>query len=222
MGESRIEECVRAILQARTSAIIRTQEQALASDAMQAAVEGGFRMIEFTLTTPGALELVATFSKRTDLLVGAGTVMSRELAREAVSAGARFLVSPICDPAVVAEARALNAASIPGAFTPTEMEQAWRLGADFVKIFPAPPGGADYIEAIRGPLPHLRLFPTAGVTPDNFTRWLDAGCVGVGFVKSLFDPADLARRDFGAIRERARRITSQLGEWIDARGCTTR
>jgi len=201
------------IARERVSAIIRTNDQGMARDAIQAAVDGGFRIVEFTLTTPGALELVAEFSRKDGLLVGAGTVMSAELVRDAVAAGARFVVSPICDPRVVAEAAARDVACIPGAFTPTEMETAHRLGADFVKVFPAPPGGVAYIEAIRGPLPHLRLFPTAGATPENFTEYLDAGCAGVGFVKSLFDPGDLDARRFGAVRERAQVIIRGLAAW---------
>lgn len=177
---------------------------------MEAAVDGGFRIIEFTLTTPGALELITRFSRRPDLTVGAGTVMTPAQARDVVAAGGRFLVSPICDPQVVAEAAALDVPSIPGAQTPTEMETAHRLGADLIKVFPAPAGGVDFIRAIRGPLPHLRLFPTAGVTPENFVEFLDAGCVGVGFVRSLFEPSELEIGNFQAIRERATYITQRL------------
>jgi 2-dehydro-3-deoxyphosphogluconate aldolase/(4S)-4-hydroxy-2-oxoglutarate aldolase len=202
-----------AIQGAFISAIIRTKDQALAADAMEAAVAGGFTMVEFTLTTPGALELVAAFSKRAGLLVGAGTVMTPQQARDAAAAGASFLVSPICDPQVIAEAAALDVASIPGAFTPTEMQAAHRYGADFVKVFPAPPGGLDFIHAIRGPLPHLRLFPTAGFTAEDFTQWLSAGCAGVGFVRPLFDPEDLKNGNLEAIRSRAEAITRRLGLW---------
>lgn len=197
----------------RVSAIIRTQDQALARDAMQAAVDGGFRLVEFTLTTPGALELVAEFSKNPDLTVGAGTVMSVEQAKLAVSAGARFLVSPIIDAAVIAEAADLDVVCIPGAQTPTEMESAHRLGADFIKVFPAPAGGLDFIRAIRGPLPHLRLFPTAGVTPENILDYLDAGCAGAGFVRTLFNPDDLLTRNFDAIRHRAGGIMEKVNSW---------
>lgn len=205
---------VEAIERERISAIIRTDDRSLAADAMAAAVEGGFRLVEFTLTTPGALELIAEFSRKPDLIVGAGTVMTTELARDAASAGAGFLVSPICDPAVVDEAARLDLPMIPGAYTPTEMETAHRCGADFVKVFPAPPHGVDFIHAIRGPLPHLRLFPTAGVTPDNFLEFLDAGCAGVGFVRSLFEPADLTTPNIAAIKERATRITRRLASWV--------
>ena len=201
------------IARERVSAIIRTDNQALAADAMRAALDGGFRLAEFTLTTPGALELIADCCKRPDVLVGAGTVMTPELAQEAVAAGARYLVSPICDPKVVEAAAALDVAIIPGAQTPTEMETAHRCGADFVKVFPAPAGGVDYIRAIRDPLPHLRLFPTAGPTPENFLEYLRAGCAGVGFVRSLFEPADLQALNFSAIRQRAAGIIQRLRDW---------
>lgn len=206
---------VQRIEHERVSAIIRTKDQSLAADAMSAAVEGGFRMVEFTLTTPGANELIASFSKRNELLVGAGTVMSIAQAREAVAAGARFLVSPIADVDVIAEAASLGVPIIPGAFTPTEMEHAHRLGADFIKVFPAPAGGVGFIEAVLGPLPHLKLFPTAGVTPDNFTTYLDAGCAGMGFVRSLFVPSELAARSLDAVRDRAKKIIARLSAWRD-------
>lgn len=216
MVQARRHETTALIERERISAIIRTNDQVVAGEAMRAAVDGGFRIIEFTLTTPGAFELITEFSRRTDLLVGAGTVLTIEQARKAVAAGAKFLVSPICDPIIVTEAAALDVASIPGAFTPTEMEMAHRLGADFVKVFPAPAGGVGFIEAVRGPLPHLRLFPTAGVTTENFVEFLKAGCVGVGFVRPLFEPSDLARRDFAAIRKRATEITRRLAELLAA------
>lgn len=213
MDQTRRQKIAETISRERVSAIIRTKDQSLAFDAMSAAVEGGFRLIEFTLTTPGALELIADFSKRDGLTVGAGTVMTLELARNAQAAGASFLVSPVFDPAVVEEAAKLDVVSIPGAYTPTEMETAYRGGADFVKVFPAVTGGVDFIRAVRGPLPHLRLFPTAGATPDNFTEFLDAGCAGVGFVRSLFEPQDLKTGNLSAIRARAGMIIDRFRKW---------
>ncbi len=213
MGLSRREQTVAAIQHARLSAIIRTKDQTLADQAMRAAVDGGFRVLEFTLTTPGAIELIADYARREGFWVGAGTVMTVAQARQAVSAGARFLVSPICDPVIAAEATALDAAFIPGAFSPTEMEAAHRLGADFVKVFPAPPGGVSFIESVLAPLPHLRLFPTAGFTTDDFLDFLKAGCAGLGFVRPLFEAPDLAARNFDAIRERAALIMSRIRAW---------
>lgn len=213
MKDSRRARVAETIRQARVSAIIRADDESLAGDAMQAAVDGGFHVVEFTLTTPGALSLVERFFAAGTLTVGAGTVMSPGEARDAVSAGAEFLVSPIFDADVVAEAAKLDVPIIPGCYTPTEMETAHRHGADFIKVFPEPAGGVGFIRAIRGPLPHLPLFPTAGPTPENFIEYLEAGCVGVGFVRSLFDPQDLARGDLAAVRARAAEITRRLADW---------
>ena len=208
--EESAEGVLQEILKRRVSAIIRTKDQQLASDAMAAACRGGFRMIEFTLTTPGALELIADFSTKDDLLVGAGTVLELQQARDAVAAGARFLVSPVCDPEIIAEARRCGAVSIPGTFTATEMQTAHRLGADLVKLFPAPAGVAGYIRAILGPLPHLRIFPTAGVDLDNVIDVLEAGAAGAGFVRSLFDPELMSARDYAAIEARAAAICRRV------------
>lgn len=204
---------VETITRERVSAIIRTGDQAVAADAMAAVVEGGFCVVEFTCTTPGAMKLISQFAKRDGVLVGAGTVMTTELASEAVSAGASFLVSPITDRAIIEAAHGLDVACIPGAYTPTEMETAHRVGADFIKVFPEPAGGVSYIRALRGPLPHHKLFPTAGPTPENFLDYLDAGCVGVGFVRSLFVPEDLAAGRFEAIKNRASGIVRSLAAW---------
>jgi len=197
----------------RVSAIIRTDDQVLAADAMQAAVEGGMRIVEFTCTTPGVFELISQFARRDGVLVGAGTVMTVELASQAVAAGAGFLVSPITDLSVIDAAHELDVACIPGAYTPTEMETAHRAGADFIKVFPAPAGGVGFIRSLRGPLPHHRLFPTAGPTPENFLEYLDAGCAGVGFVRSLFAPEDLVAKRFDAIRLRASGIIERVAAW---------
>ncbi len=195
----------------RISAIIRTDDKQIASYYMNAAVAGGFRIVEFTLTTPGALELIAEFTRAPEeLLVGAGTVMTPQQAESAVQAGARFLVSPVYDPEIIACAKQLDVVSIPGTFTATEMITAHRGGADLLKLFPAPADVAQFVKSILGPLPQLKIFPTAGVDIDNMREVLDAGAVGIGFVRSLFAPDDMATRNFDAIRARASAITAQM------------
>lgn len=204
------EQIVDEILRRQVSAIIRTPDRESAEAGMSAAVAGGFRMIEFTLTTPGALDLIAQFAANPDLLVGAGTVLSTQQARDAVQAGAKFLVSPICDPEVINQAGELGVPSIPGTATPTEMMLAHRMGADLVKLFPAPANVVRYITSVLGPLPHLRIFPTAGVDPDNFLDVLQAGAAGVGFVRTLFRPILMDERRFQDIEVRARDIITRL------------
>lgn len=185
----------------RAIAILRTADPGRARTAMAAAVDGGFRICEFTLGTPGALELVREFSRDEALIVGVGTVLTVEDAREAVAAGARFLVSPVVDEAVIAAATELGVPSFPGAVTPTELWRAYRAGATFCKLFPAPPP-AD-VRTILGPMPFLRLVPTSGADLGNAGAYIEAGAFAVGFVRPLFDPSEVASRDRTAIATRA-------------------
>ena len=198
------------LLERKISAIIRTDNQKVAEQAMQAAVAGGFRVVEFTLTTPGALNLITQFRENDDLIVGAGTVMSPIIAQEAVEAGAQFLVSPVCNVDVIQEAEKLDVVSIPGTFTATEMETAHRAGADFVKLFPAPENVAEYIRFILAPLPYLKIFPTSGVNLDNMLDVLQAGAAGTGFVRPLFDADMIRNKNYDGIRQRAEAIVERL------------
>jgi len=190
----------------RCSAILRTSTKAAVLPALDAAIEGGFRIVEVTLTTPSALEAIAHYASRSDLLVGAGTVLGIDEAQRALDAGAAFLVSPVTDPELIGWCAARDVLVLPGAFTPTEMRLATESGARVVKLFPAPPGGPDYVRACLGPFPDLRLFPTAGIHEGNAGEFLAAGAFGVGFVASLFVPDDLAHGRFTAVRERASRM----------------
>ena len=198
------------LLKTKISAIIRTDDHKVAEQAMQAAVDGGFRVVEFTLTTPGSLNLITQFRENDDLIVGAGTVMSPTIAQEAVEAGAQFLVSPVCNVDVIQEAEKLDVVSIPGTFTATEMETAHRAGADFVKLFPAPENVAEYIRFILAPLPYLKIFPTSGVNLDNMLDVLQAGAAGIGFVRPLFDPEMIRNKNYGGILQRAQAIVERL------------
>jgi Entner-Doudoroff aldolase len=194
----------------RASAILRCDDQRIAAEAMEAAVRGGFTILEFTLTVPGAYELIQDFSQRPGLVVGAGTVLDTEQAERAVGSGASFLVSPVVDPEVIAAAGRLGVAAMPGTHTPTEMLAAHRHGAPLQKLFPAPGLGPAYVQACLGPLPFLRLVPTNGVDEGNAHQWLEAGAYALGFVASLFAPGDLRNKDFEAIEARARRILARV------------
>jgi 2-dehydro-3-deoxyphosphogluconate aldolase/(4S)-4-hydroxy-2-oxoglutarate aldolase len=205
------ESFVELLWQKRATAILRAASQDVAAQAMEAAVRGGFEVVEFTLTTPGALELIADVARRPGVAVGAGTVLQVEQARAAVRAGATFLVAPNLDERVVAEATALGVAIIPGVHTPTEMLRGHEAGAPLLKLFPAPAGGPAYLRSCLGPLPFLKIVPTNGVDEGNAAAWIDAGAWAVGFVNALFDPAELARGDVSAVEARARRLLEVVG-----------
>ncbi len=190
----------------RCSAILRTSNADAVRPALDAAIRGGFRVVEVTLTTPDCFEHIRALSEQPEVTVGAGTVLTVEQAKQARAAGAKFLVSPVFDPQIIAFCRQHDVASIPGTYTPTEMLQAHKAGADLVKLFPAPANGPAFVKAVLGPMPFLRIFPTSGVTEDNITQWFAAGSFGVGFVASLFEPIDIKTGNFEAIEKRAGRM----------------
>ena len=203
-----IDAFVALLAEERATAILRTNDRELARSAMLAAVRGGFRVVEFTLTVPGAMDLIEEFARMDGLVVGAGTVLEVAEAREAVRRGAAFLVSPVTDEAVIRAANELGVASIPGAHTPTEFLRAQRAGAPLQKLFPAPSNGPAYVRACLGPLPSLRIVPTSGVDEHNAAELLAGGAFALGFVAPHFQPELLAARDFAGIEARARRLKS--------------
>jgi Entner-Doudoroff aldolase len=204
MPENRA-EVLALFAQHRCSAILRTPHATAVLPAMSAAVEGGFRIVELTLTTPGALDAIRHFARQ-GLLVGAGTVLTLQQAGRALDAGARFLVSPVFDPAIVRFCTDHDLVAVPGTATPTEMWQAHQAGADVVKLFPAPAGGPDFVRSVRGPMPFLRIFPTGGITEANIGDWFAAGAFGLGFVHQLFAADDLAAARYEQVALRARRF----------------
>jgi 2-dehydro-3-deoxyphosphogluconate aldolase/(4S)-4-hydroxy-2-oxoglutarate aldolase len=199
-----MEAVVEELRARRAMAILRHRDTEVAREAMSAAVRGGFRVVELTHGIPGVYELIRHFAAREGLLVGAGTVMTAAQARESVESGAKFLVSPTVDEEVIAEAKRMGVAIVPGAYTPAEMMHAHAAGAPLVKLFPAPADGPTWVRQILGPLPFLKIIPTAGVNASNARDYLDAGAWSVGFVSSLFTARDLDGRKFDAIEARAR------------------
>ncbi len=194
-------EFVDHLYQQRAMPIVRANSEAIAASAMDAALDAGFGIAEFTMTTPNVLGLIKRFAQR-DVIIGAGTVMSVDDARNAVDAGARFLVSPVTDLDVIAEAHRLGVAIIPGTHTPTEMWTAHQAGAQCVKLFPFAAGGPATVRSILGPMPFLKIHPTNGVDMTNAAAYIEAGAFSLGFVRVLFDPVDVAEQNWDKIRER--------------------
>ncbi|MDE0961245.1 MAG: bifunctional 4-hydroxy-2-oxoglutarate aldolase/2-dehydro-3-deoxy-phosphogluconate aldolase [Planctomycetota bacterium] len=201
------ESFVTILGQSRASAILRTPHGDLAVDAMKCAIAAGFTICEFTLTIPGALQHIETIAAQfPDVVVGAGTVLTPDQARDAVSAGARFLVSPVLDCKVVEIATELGVAIIPGCSTPTEMLAAHEAGAPLVKLFPGPAGGPRWVQAVLGPLPFLKIIPTSGVGLHNASEFLNAGAHAIGFVSPLFSPEAIEKQQWPQIEQRGREL----------------
>lgn len=193
-------------------AIMRASSTAQMLAAVDALWQGGVRAVEVSLTTPGALDLIAAVVARghQDLLFGAGTVLDATAAEGAIRAGAGFVVSPTLDLEVVALCRRHDVVVVPGCFTSTEMQTAWRAGADLVKLFPASLGGPALVKALLAPLPHLPLVAVGGVTVDNAGDFIRHGAVAVGVGSSLVDPALLDAGDMDGLARRAAALVAAV------------
>ncbi len=149
--------------------------------------EGGIRLLEITMNSAEPLKVIKQVAVKMGdrMMIGAGTVLDKEIAAAAVSAGARFILSPTLDEELIQATRKLGATSIPGAFTPTEIYRAFKAGADIVKVFPAL--SPSYIRDLKGPLPHIPLLPTGGITLGNISEFNRTGVVGFGIGSALVD-----------------------------------
>ena len=196
---------VQRILETRFIAVIRAQSSEQLIDVGWALQEGGCDLIEVTMTTPDALGVIErTVSELGEkVLIGAGSVLDSETARAAILSGAEYVVSPITDYDVIDMAHRYDKVVMPGAFTPTEVFDAYRAGADFVKIFPAEVGGPPYLKALKAPMPQLSLVPTGGVDLDTIIDFLKAGADACGVGSSLVKKEALASGNMDEIKNTA-------------------
>ena len=189
-------------------AVLRGDSTAKVIRAVEALVEGGVTCIEITYTTKDPLKIMEHFADRDDLLLGAGTVLSPQAGRDAINAGAKFLVSPCLIPEVVTLGREIDVPVMPGVITPTEAFQAMSLGAEVLKLFPGSIAGPDYVKALRGPFPGIRLIPTGGVDKSNIADWFKAGVVAVGLGSNLAPKSAIDNEDFDSIRDLAAEVVA--------------
>jgi 2-dehydro-3-deoxyphosphogluconate aldolase/(4S)-4-hydroxy-2-oxoglutarate aldolase len=198
---------------------IRASSAADALFAAEAVFTGGIPIAEVTMTIPGAIEVISSLAKNNPaLIVGAGSVMDLETAKQCVDAGANFLTTTGLDLEVVHFAARQNVGVFPGALTPTEVMAAWKGGADFIKIFPcAQVGGASYIRALRPPFPHIPLIASGGVNQQTAADFILAGAVAVGIGGALIPREAIERRQDHWIYELARRFLAMVKEASDHR-----
>ena len=200
------------IAQAGIVAIMRAKSSDQLMAAADAIRSGGVNVIEVTMTTPGALDVIHAAVQRygNEILFGAGTVLDPETARQAILAGAQFIVCPTFKHETVALCKRYSVPVMPGAYTPTEILTAWEAGADMVKVFPADTLGPAFIKAVMAPLPQVKLVPTGGVSLANIADFVHAGVEAVGVGGELISNALLEARDFNTLTERARKFVEAI------------
>jgi len=189
--------------------VVRASSSREALIAAEAVCQGGIPIVEITMTVPGAVEVIRELSKSSasEVLIGAGTVLDVETARRCLDAGAQFLVSPGLNLPTVELAVREKILIMAGALTPTEVITAWNAGSDFVKIFPCGQvGGAKYIKALKGPLPHIPLVPTGGVNLNTAAEFIEAGAAALGIGGELVQAEALKSGKSQIITENARKF----------------
>jgi 2-dehydro-3-deoxyphosphogluconate aldolase/(4S)-4-hydroxy-2-oxoglutarate aldolase len=188
-------------------AVVRGESREAAVEVSDALIEGGVLGIEVTFTTPDADLAIKDLAEKhgENILLGAGTVTTREQVERAAEVGSTFLVSPGCDPELLPVMRETGILVLPGALTPSEVMLARRLGAQAVKLFPGSSGGPSYLKALSGPFPDVPFIPTGGVSLGNIADWFAAGAIAVGAGGALA-PSSLSGRDRAEVAENASRF----------------
>ena len=214
------EQVIQAVLEGKIIAIVRGVDTDSVVKIAEALYEGGIRMVEVTFNQADP----ANFSKTADsiraireamgdkMLVGAGTVTSVELVEMAAAAGAKYIISPDCDVAVIRRTRELGLVSMPGAYTATEAKQAHLAGADFVKLFPCIGDAPAYVKALCAPLNHIKFLAVGGVNADNAAAFMKAGAVGLGVGSCLVNKAWTDAGEYWRITEEAKKILANISK----------
>ena len=205
-------ELIHEMQRSRLVAVVRskTLEEALAL--AEAAADSGVKCVEITFSVPGAVDVIETLANRKDVYVGAGTVLSKEQAEEAIGVGAKFVVSPTLQLDLIPLCHEANVPCFPGAATPTEILTAARAGADLVKIFPADlVGGVDFVRQMSGPFPEVRFMVSGGVSLSNIKEYVQVGVIGI-CLGSAYLGSFLAQHGREQFVEEMAKFTKAVGE----------
>ncbi|MDC3412194.1 bifunctional 4-hydroxy-2-oxoglutarate aldolase/2-dehydro-3-deoxy-phosphogluconate aldolase [Aquibacillus sp. 3ASR75-11] len=196
-------------------AVIRRPSNDQVDYIAESLVNGGIGALEITVDTIGSFQMIERLKRRyrNTVLVGAGTVLDAVTAKTAIDAGADFIFAPIVDRDTIQITNKYGKISIPGAMTPTEIVTAYEMGADVIKVFPADAMGLDYIKNVRGPLEHIPMMPTGGVSLDNVQKFIENGAMAVGAGGALVDSAAIKAEKYEDLTAKAKQFVTaiQLG-----------
>jgi 2-dehydro-3-deoxyphosphogluconate aldolase/(4S)-4-hydroxy-2-oxoglutarate aldolase len=199
------------ILENKIVAIIRGAKP---EDVMKIAIalqQGGVKTLEITFNSQNALEVIKELANKIGdkIFIGAGTVLNAETAKTAIAAGAKFIVSPNANIETIEMTKRYKAVSIPGAYTATEIVNAYNYGGDIIKVFPA--SNAEYIKVLRGPLSYIPMMPTGGINLENISEFKKAGAVAFGIGTSLVDTKrEITQEYLNQITENARKFVKAV------------
>jgi len=206
------QQILNSLISSGIIAVIRLSEDKKIDYIISALSEGGVKSLEITMTTPNAIDIIKDISKKnkSDFLIGVGSVLDPETANAAIHSGAQFIVSPILNVDIIKMGHRYDKVVIPGAFTPTEIINAWESGGDIVKIFPATVLGPKYFKDIHGPLPQVKLSPTGGVNINNAADFIKAGAVCLGVGSALIDKRLVENSDWEELSKRAATLVEEV------------
>jgi 2-dehydro-3-deoxyphosphogluconate aldolase / (4S)-4-hydroxy-2-oxoglutarate aldolase len=205
---------IETIINEKIIAIIRVDNNKYVESIINALKDAGINIIEISLGTPNALSLIEEMASKyeDEIIIGAGTIIDEKTALDAISIGAKLIVSPIYKSSIITACNRYNIVTIPGVLTPNEAIKAHEDGADFLKIFPASNLGYKYIKAIKAPLPQLRIIPVGGVDLDNIKNFLTNGCDAVALGSSLINSKSLIEEDYKSIAKNAKKFVDIVKE----------
>jgi 2-dehydro-3-deoxyphosphogluconate aldolase/(4S)-4-hydroxy-2-oxoglutarate aldolase len=208
------DQMLQAVVNAGVVAVIRAPSKESLIHITDALLAGGVPAIEVTMSTPKAIYGIEMLADKygDDAVIGVGTVIDGATARDAIAAGAQFVVSPVFSQEVMQITKRYGKIAIPGAFTPTEILNAWSHGADVVKVFPSTALGPTYFKDLLAPLPQLRLTPTGGVDLKNTPEWIKAGAAFVGAGSSLVTKDAMINGDWATIASNAKAFVEAIAK----------
>lgn len=202
------------ILKRKVVAVLRIKVADKLKKIIEAIAEGGLTVAEVTMTVPNAIQLIEKMSQELDknIIFGVGSVLSAEVAEQAIKAGAKYVVSPIFKKEIVEMSHKYDVPAMPGCFTPTEIQTAYEAGADIIKVFPADVLGMPFFKGVLAPMPHLKMMPTGGVSLTNAGEWIKAGACAVGIGSALLDKDAIKNENYSKLTDNAKMIMKSVAE----------
>ena len=205
-------EIVNSLIDAGVVAVIRLSDASKLIKVAESINKGGVSAIEITMTVPNAIKVIEETSKAIGdfINIGVGSVLNAQTAKDAINAGAKYVVSPIFKKEIVEASHSMDIPAMPGCFTPTEIQTAYEAGADIIKVFPADCLGMAFFKGVLAPMPHLKMMPTGGVTLTNGGDWLRAGACAVGVGSALLNQKAIKNEEYDVLTENAKILKASI------------